>query len=85
MPCGESCVASSQRWLNSRNSIGITMTFLLWLTALLGIGCHSTKNIRNLDLDLGGLEIEWYEEEHPIVITNVIISPRLMPRTRVDK
>jgi hypothetical protein len=37
-------------------------------------------NVKNLDLDLGGLEIEFYEPPPVIVQTNII--PRLMQRSK---
>jgi len=44
-------------------------------------------NVKNLDLDLGGLEIEFYEPAPVIVQTNLInleadVIPRLMQRRR---
>jgi hypothetical protein len=72
---------SKLNWLNSKNNIGITMIFLLSLIVT-SQGCKSLSNVESLDLDLGGLEVEFYEPPPITIVTNVIKIPypRLMQR-----
>ena len=70
---------SKSNWPNLKNSIGITMIFLL-ISLSLSLGCRSLNNIKAIDVDLGGLEIEYWEPE-PFMFTNSPIAyPRLMNR-----
>jgi hypothetical protein len=79
----ERLTTSKLNWLNSKNSIGITMIFLLSLIVT-SQGCKSLSQVKAIDLDLGGLEIEFYEPQ--AWITNMVQAPfpRLMPRTKRD-
>lgn len=39
------------------------------------LGCRSLTNVETIDLDLGGLEIEFYEPLPPIIIVTNVVSP----------
>ena len=73
---------SKLNWLNSKNSTGITTIFLLSLIVTFLLGCKSLANVESLDLDLGGLEVEFYEPPPITIVTNVIQYPygKLMDR-----
>ena len=53
------------------------MISLLLAIGTSSLGCKSLLNLKNVDLDLGGLELEFYEPTK--VVTNYIQRPMLMP------
>lgn len=64
------CVKSGRNWPSLRSSIGIIMICLFSI----GTGCRSLTNVESVDLDLGGLEVEFYEPP-PVTIIYTNAAP----------